>query len=686
MLAIRELSIKPSCARELYGFPSQLMQQLWEKINMLVQNPIPDGKLKKKIKAKKDLYRLRVGDHRVFYTFGDNWVCLLGIRPRKDEYKNPPSYQKPCETPSEMDLDDDDLGERPARSIDFNQWQVGKKEKAETPLPYRITKEWLEELKVPPGYHEALINCKTEEELYDAPIPEEIIYRVHENQIHPPISEVVQQPDLAVFDTRDLIKYKEGDLIGFLLRLDTEQEKLADWALKGPTLIKGGPGTGKSTIALYRIRSILEAAERSGGTCPKILFTTYTNALIKFSVQLLEQLLGDKISHVTVATADKIAGDIVLNRFKDIKIADYKKQRELLDRIRSSLFTDTLAQLRPDFLLEEFTWVIEGQELKTLDQYLTANRAGRGLALRTSTRESIWNMYNALINELNSNGFYTFGQIRIKALELVRAGIHHEKYDYVLIDEAQDLTPTSLSLLSKLCNSPEGIFLAADAGQSLYSRGFSWREVNESLCFKGRVHTLKRNHRSTEEISRAATAFLQESKTGDTEYLTTQCVHSGPEPVLRGCHSIEEQWQLAVTFIKEMSRFLRLKTSSAAVLTPRNDLGMAAAEAMTKLGLPSSLMKSHELKLDSPNVKVLTMHSAKGLEFPIVVVIGLQEGIVPRLPADLLEEELDEETKSYRRLFYVSMTRAMRGLLVLYPEDAPSSFIYELDNNYWNVI
>jgi mRNA-degrading endonuclease RelE of RelBE toxin-antitoxin system len=83
MSAVRELNIKPSCTRELFGFPSKLMHQLWEKVNMLLQNPLPDGKLKKKIKSRKNLYRLRIGDYRVFYTFGERWVCLLGIRPRK---------------------------------------------------------------------------------------------------------------------------------------------------------------------------------------------------------------------------------------------------------------------------------------------------------------------------------------------------------------------------------------------------------------------------------------------------------------------------------------------------------------------------------------------------------------------------------------------------------------------------
>jgi len=120
----------------------------------------------------------------------------------------------------------------------------------------------------------------------------------------------------------------------------------------------------------------------------------------------------------------------------------------------------------------------------------------------------------------------------------------------ILLDEAQDLTPISLSLLVELCSSPEGIFLAADAGQSLYSRGFSWQEINDRLCFKGRVAILKRKYRSTREIDRAANAFLQAAGAGDTECLALQCIHSGPEPVLWGYRSEEEQWQLTVRFIQ----------------------------------------------------------------------------------------------------------------------------------------
>lgn len=59
-------------------------------------------------------------------------------------------------------------------------------------------------------------------------------------------------------------------------------------------------------------------------------------------------------------------------------------------------------------------------------------------------------------------------------------------------------------------------------------------------------------------------------------------------------------------------------------------------------------------------VNLLTMHSAKGLEFPVVFISGLEEGLFPMRPPDGSEPDVEEE----RRLFYVGATRAMERLLL----------------------
>jgi superfamily I DNA/RNA helicase len=59
----------------------------------------------------------------------------------------------------------------------------------------------------------------------------------------------------------------------------------------------------------------------------------------------------------------------------------------------------------------------------------------------------------------------------------------------------------------------------------------------------------------------------------------------------------------------------------------------------------------------------MTMHAAKGLEFPVVFVVGVNQDVVPHIMA-AEEGRLDEE----RRLFYVAMTRAKDSLHISFPE------------------
>ena len=78
----------------------------------------------------------------------------------------------------------------------------------------------------------------------------------------------------------------------------------------GPTLLKGGPGTGKSTIALYRVRSFVHELRKKGHTDFRILFTTYTSALVESSKQQLQHLqshLAQRASHRATSSGQQRA-------------------------------------------------------------------------------------------------------------------------------------------------------------------------------------------------------------------------------------------------------------------------------------------------------------------------------------------------------------------------------------------
>lgn len=93
-------------------------------------------------------------------------------------------------------------------------------------------------------------------------------------------------------------------------------------------------------------------------------------------------------------------------------------------------------------------------------------------------------------------------------------------------------------------------------------------------------------------------------------------------------------------------------------------------------------------KDESDYVSLMTIHSAKGLEFPHVYVVGVEENLFPSIQSLGSRSELEEE----RRLFYVALTRAMRRVTVSYSETRykwgnlnfcePSRFIEELNPSF----
>ena len=100
----------------------------------------------------------------------------------------------------------------------------------------------------------------------------------------------------------------------------------------------------------------------------------------------------------------------------------------------------------------------------------------------------------------------------------------------------------------------------------------------------------------------------------------------------------------------------------------------------------ASLMSSADESVSNNSVTLMTMHAAKGLEFPVVFLVGMEDGLFPSARAED-EASLEEE----RRLAYVGMTRAMKKLFLTYAASRfsfggrsysmPSRFLLELGYN-----
>ncbi len=123
--------------------------------------------------------------------------------------------------------------------------------------------------------------------------------------------------------------------------------------------------------------------------------------------------------------------------------------------------------------------------------------------------------------------------------------------------------------------------------------------------------------------------------------------------------------------------------------TPSNDDGEVGDKGLGSYLQNISLLTDADSKDENADVvKLMTIHAAKGLEFPVVFVGGLEESLFPNAMSINTREELEEE----RRLFYVAITRAKHKLWLSYSnaryrfgnlqQNEPSRFLNELPETY----
>ena len=685
------LTFAPTFMHELIGIPQNVAKRVSKATKLLERDPISAEGDAKKLKGYENVYRIRIGDYRLFYAIGTGWVKLLSVRKRNER-----TYETeiPNVVAPETTLDRQSVKPKKVAVSSFSTWESGDEAKALTTLPFALTEDILQQWQIPAQYWTAIAKVNSAEALLELDMPDRLLNVILDNLYPRSIEEIDTQPEFVLSQAEDLDRYFAGDLSAFLLKLSDEQEKLIQFGSNGTVLIKGGAGTGKSTLALYRIKKLVEQG------CTSILFTTYTNALVSYSEQLLEQLLGcppaDK--GVEVTTIDAIARRYFVTTGKTTPFIDRDKclslfanaleqanipAQNVFDR---QVKLQTLQKLGLPYLLDEILQTIENWGIRTLDDYIAHDRRGRAVPLRQNIREAIWAVYETWEKLLAKNGSLTWEQLRRQALEVAQ-NLIEKPYQAIVIDEAQDFSPVALRFLLNLTPNFDNIYITADASQSIYQRGFSWKQIHEDLKVTGRTLILKQNYRNTQQIAIACTDILLGTEAGDPECLQQiPSLHIGDPPLLLLSNDQNQELAAIRNFLIDSAKRFRLPMHGSAILCPNNYSAETYAKQLSQLGLKAKFVSGKKIDLKAPYIKVLTLHSAKGLEFPFVVVTGLESGNFPSFNSDLPNEEYSKIRDEQRRLFYVGCSRAMRSLMVCGSSSNPSEFIHNLTEPNWRIL
>jgi len=558
------------------------------------------------------------------------------------------------------------------------------------------------------------------------------------------------------------------------IKLTPVQEDIIHWA-DSRILLLGQAGCGKTTTLLYTIAYLLQR----GIPEEKILICTFTNKAANDLRERLQRLVSFSTYNLWLGTIHTVGIRILrhyaerLDFSEDFAIGEPKK-----------LFKELIAKLQIKSTYRA------NAIIKAIENLKARNIKPEDFTPSNSWEEVIKKLYLEYQNFLKEKNCLDFNDLILYAVKLLEEykdirDYYQRLFDYIFVDELQDINPAQYQLISLLCRN--NIFFTGDEDQAIYG----WRGGERELIYRAakdfrdmRVFTLNQSFRLPQAIleiannlmHRRATAiptphqgdvvvYTAQSEDDEVNYIIQEIrnlkkkggrfgdiailyrmnalVKSYEEGLLKShtphtivagrsfyeipeIRSLIEYLEIIEIFqrdknkkeffariqglfklkknrlskfneilnyhleninslspfhiIDEITRFLKLNNQlgiDELLLLSKGYSAQSLPEFLNEL----ALMQELELvDWSSDTVKLMTIHSAKGIEFPVVFLVDLTEDFFPLTSSMFSQKELEEE----RRLCYVGITRAQNKLYLVYPKwrygrhQKPSRFLVDM--------
>jgi superfamily I DNA/RNA helicase len=448
---------------------------------------------------------------------------------------------------------------------------------------------------------------------------------------------------------------------------------------KGALLIKGIPGSGKTTILLERARYLKEKKNEK-----KVVLLAYNRSLTSYLKQLTDK---HGIGNVEVDTFHSWGLNILRSiNFPRTYIIDtdekYDKIRYAKNIInkqnKETINLPTFDKERNlvNFLIEEFEWMKSNNILSEI-RYFDTQRLGRGTEARVTKKHKKWiyqifEKYNEL---LASRRQIDFHDVAIILYEKINKVPEELLPNHILIDEAQDLTAMQLQVLSLY--SQKSLTIGADKGQQIYKNRFSWKALGIDITGT-RSRILDQTFRSTKEIIALANSFQQKDTNlvNDDEYvIPTLPQRSGTKPKVIYSNTYDEEMNKIINLVKNLKA--NDPEATIGIIYVKNERIEELATELDKKGIHSEVVNEVGADIISPGVKLTTYFSSKGLEFDHVIVANLRKKALPKERVNP-NEDSEDILSTERKKFYVAITRAKLTLTISAIKPY-SKFIDDLD-------
>ena len=407
-------------------------------------------------------------------------------------------------------------------------------------------------------------------------------------------------------------------------------------------IVAAGAGSGKTRVLIERIKYLLDVKQVDASNIVAITFTNMA------ADEMRERLcdvrgIGDAFIGTIHAFANRIFrnADLSYEIYSDAK--DSELHKELIDKYCKFLTYFKYLQYK-DLRSKAEMGIIPEDRVKS---FLMPSEKAELSELHKATSKQFPETIVSLCRKRN---IITFDQLLDHASKYFKS--IGAEIEYVLVDEFQDVGTLEYNFIKSL--NAKNYFFVGDDWQSIY--GFKGGNVNifKSLISDKRFvkYYLQDNYRSGSEILKVAKQVIHQVP----GIIEKKVVNKSGKT---GSVKLDNKYHLQ-SYLENIR--LNGKYGDWFILVRSNREVYQYSELMTKLHLPFSTFKRADLSLAEmraemakDTVKLLTIHTAKGLESPNVLVVG-------NFP---LKQPNYQRNSDERKVFYVAITRAMNQLIIL---------------------
>ncbi|HSQ88387.1 3'-5' exonuclease [Romboutsia sp.] len=448
---------------------------------------------------------------------------------------------------------------------------------------------------------------------------------------------------------------------------------------KGHYVVLGSAGSGKTTLAILRAKYLADVECEEG---ERVLIVTFNKSLVTY----LKHMGLHPTDNIEIQNFHRVARGYLSSRnclsYGDIvPTGEYKRNNKL--KIIQEAINELQEEIssvnrETEFFYEEIAW-IQKMGIRSYEEYRSTERIGM-TSSRVSRiqRDIIFKLYLKYMEIRGQKGFkYDWDDIAYYMDKELEEDHSKRRYKHIIIDEGQDFSPVMLRSLVKLVSKEGSLTFFGDVAQQIYGSRISWRSAGINMK---KIWRFDQNYRNTKEIAELALAISQQKYfKKDPDLVLPKFPRAlGPKPAIIKFSAIEEELKWILKYAVKNS-----KNSTIAILERNREKVNLVENKLKELKVKYQILSGDMNKWNElPGITIGTYHSAKGLEFDMVIIPFCNTENIPDKSKILACEDREEALSEDIKLIYVSVTRAKRGVMITYTNNKSELIPDNINNIY----